>query len=82
MKALLVILGILIIAAIAIYYWGDYGTEPMDEVVVCTADAMMCPDGSYVGRVPPNCEFDTCPVVQSTSTAPTTTPTTTLPITQ
>jgi len=26
----------------------------------CTADAMQCPDGSYVGRTGPNCEFK-CP---------------------
>jgi hypothetical protein len=30
------------------------------EGVVCTADAMMCADGSYVGRTGPNCEF-VCP---------------------
>lgn len=28
--------------------------------VVCTMDAMQCPDGSYVGRTGPNCEF-VCP---------------------
>lgn len=28
----------------------------------CTLDAMMCPDGSYVGRTGPNCSFATCPV--------------------
>lgn len=27
----------------------------------CTADAKLCPDGSSVGRVPPNCEFTPCP---------------------
>ncbi|MAZ30427.1 hypothetical protein CL655_04080 [bacterium] len=30
------------------------------EPVACTADAMQCPDGSYVGRSGPNCEF-VCP---------------------
>lgn len=34
---------------------------PEDEMVACTMDAMMCPDGSYVGRVGPNCEFQACP---------------------
>ena len=29
----------------------------------CTADAMECPDGSYVGRVPPYCLFAPCPGV-------------------
>ncbi len=33
-----------------------------DEPVACTADAMMCPDGSYVGRVAPDCNFAMCPV--------------------
>lgn len=27
----------------------------------CTMDAMMCPDGSAVGRQGPNCEFAPCP---------------------
>ncbi|MEI6058714.1 MAG: hypothetical protein WCP89_02990, partial [archaeon] len=26
-------------------------------------DAKLCPDGSYVGRVPPSCAFATCPVI-------------------
>lgn len=34
--------------------------------VVCTQDAQQCPDGSYVNRVPPNCEFAPCPDVTST----------------
>lgn len=29
--------------------------------VACTMDAKMCPDGSYVGRTPPKCEFAACP---------------------
>ena len=29
--------------------------------VVCILDAKQCPDGSYVGRVPPSCEFAQCP---------------------
>ncbi len=28
--------------------------------VICTMDAMACPDGTYVGRSGPNCEFK-CP---------------------
>jgi len=31
------------------------------DIVACTADAKLCPDGSAVGRVPPNCEFAPCP---------------------
>jgi hypothetical protein len=35
---------------------------PEDDAVACTMDAMECPDGSFVGRVPPTCEFAACPV--------------------
>ena len=35
---------------------------PKDDEVFCTADAMQCPDGSYVGRSGPKCEFDLCPM--------------------
>jgi hypothetical protein len=33
-----------------------------DDGVVCTMEAMLCPDGSYVGRSGPKCEFDICPI--------------------
>lgn len=33
---------------------------PAPEVTMCTADAMLCPDGSYVGRTGETCEF-VCP---------------------
>lgn len=29
--------------------------------IVCTMDARACPDGSYVGRVAPSCDFALCP---------------------
>jgi hypothetical protein len=32
-----------------------------EEPVACTLDAKLCPDGSYVGRIAPNCEFAPCP---------------------
>ena len=32
-----------------------------DDIVACTQEAMECPDGSYVGRSGPNCEFSPCP---------------------
>ncbi|MEK7568003.1 MAG: hypothetical protein AAB513_03740 [Patescibacteria group bacterium] len=31
-----------------------------NENIACTMDAKMCPDGSYVGRTAPNCEFAKC----------------------
>ncbi len=40
--------------------------------VACTMDAKICPDGSYVGRVAPDCQFAACPapVVPGGSPAP------------
>ena len=35
--------------------------NPDEEQVACTMDAKLCPDGSYVGRSGPNCEFAPCP---------------------
>lgn len=48
--------------------------SPIDEIpdedgtFACTMDAMMCPDGSYVGRTGPLCEF-VCPTVASSTSA-------------
>lgn len=37
-------------------------TNPTDtEPVMCTMEAKLCPDGSYVGRSGPKCEFAACP---------------------
>lgn len=40
----------------------DYGAgaPSNNEPVACTADAKQCPDGSFVSRVAPNCEFAEC----------------------
>ena len=41
--------------------------NPVDDgVVFCTEDAKICPDGSAVGRVPPDCEFELCSINLST----------------
>ncbi len=37
------------------------------EPVACTMEAKLCPDGSYVGRQGPKCEFAPCPVVKDFS---------------
>ncbi|HVW66256.1 MAG TPA: hypothetical protein VHA78_00830 [Candidatus Peribacteraceae bacterium] len=49
-------------------------TTPPDNTtgsgnVACTMEAKLCPDGSYVGRVPPSCNFAPCPGTSSGSTA-------------
>ncbi len=34
--------------------------DTSDEDISCTEDAKVCPDGSWVGRMHPNCEFAPC----------------------
>lgn len=38
---------------------------PTTAPVSCTLDAKICPDGTAVGRVAPNCEFEKCPTTAS-----------------
>jgi hypothetical protein len=40
---------------------GGGDTPPNDLPTACTLDAKQCPDGSYVGRTGPKCEFQACP---------------------
>jgi hypothetical protein len=64
------IVAILAVGAYFIFSGGDSAdvtdvtatSTVMDNggTTICTMDARMCPDGSYVGRTGPNCEF-VCP---------------------
>ncbi|MFH0712611.1 MAG: GerMN domain-containing protein [Candidatus Jorgensenbacteria bacterium] len=58
-KAVYIILAILVVAFGVWYFWP--AGEPDGALIFCTMDAKLCPDGSYVGRVGPNCEFAPCP---------------------
>jgi Immunoglobulin-like domain of bacterial spore germination len=58
-KAMYIFLAIALIAGVARYFISS-DVPVVPEPVACTMDAMMCPDGSYVGRTGPNCEF-VCP---------------------
>lgn len=40
---------------------GDTPVQSPDDTVMCTMDAKMCSDGSFVGRVAPSCAFAPCP---------------------
>lgn len=72
---------VLLVLILGAAYWSTRAfppielTPPIDltpnqnQGIACTMDAKMCPDGSYVGRSGPNCEFAACPDVgNSTST--------------
>ena len=41
--------------------------EQPTEPKACTMEAKLCPDGSYVSRTGPNCEFAKCPGETQTS---------------
>ena len=65
----LLILSMAIVISLAVYVYLQ-NKLPSDEggltkPVACTEEAMQCPDGSYVGRTGPNCEF-VCPVATDT----------------
>ncbi len=42
---------------------GEAVLPPLDgeDLVACTMEAKICSDGSAVGRVAPDCEFEKCP---------------------
>src|SRR3990172_2909204 len=58
----------LIIGLLLLLGLGTWWLWNSRQPTACTADAMQCPDGSYVGRVPPKCEFAPCEGVSGTVT--------------
>ncbi|MEK7518210.1 MAG: PsbP-related protein [Patescibacteria group bacterium] len=69
-KTFIIVLIILLISAVGAggYFLGARKSAPPQEVA-CTLDALLCPDGSSVGRIPPTCEFAPCPTAASDETA-------------
>ncbi len=53
-------IGALIVLSIGVFVVVFRPIHSLDQTV-CTADAMLCPDGSYVGRSGPQCQFEQCP---------------------
>ena len=64
-KGLQIILWIFVVTVLLAGGYILYAQNKIPEMVACTADAKLCPDGSSVGRIGPNCEFVECPVVKS-----------------
>lgn len=66
----LLTLGLIVIFFTVIYFslpWGQtiqaraVRHQRPPQAVACTMDAKECPDGSYVGRVAPRCDWAPCP---------------------
>lgn len=56
---------VLLAVVVAAVVWKERSNAPAmsdPQPVACTMEAMVCPDGSSVGRVGPNCDFAACPV--------------------
>ncbi|MES2470847.1 MAG: hypothetical protein V4526_01275 [Patescibacteria group bacterium] len=79
MKRILIIAGLIV--AVGVVMWLAYlnserrtsVSNPTPEIATtteqvwaCNADAMMCPDGSSVGRTGPTCTFQACPSPDAT----------------
>jgi len=61
-KKFVIILTVFLIASMGfIIAKEEISTNVKDELIACTMDVKMCPDGSYVGRIAPDCEFAPCP---------------------
>ncbi len=56
-KIVLVLGGLIILLIISVFYF--YKFKPVN--IFCTLDAKECPDGTFVSRVAPKCEFAPCP---------------------
>lgn len=59
MKKVIIIIIIIIVAWFVIRF--IINSSEKEEPVACTMDAKLCPDGSYVSRIPPECNFAPCP---------------------
>src|SRR4051812_25277117 len=44
-----------------------YAVAPAPGAVACSMEAKACPDGSYVSRSGPHCEFAPCPAGKATT---------------
>lgn len=51
----------LFVGYLAFASWQGLWPFAMEQQQACTQEVKLCPDGSYVGRTGPNCEFAECP---------------------
>lgn len=62
MKKVLIILLAILILGTAYVFWKTKKTNiDLPNNTACTEEALMCPDGSGVGRTGPECKFSPCP---------------------
>jgi hypothetical protein len=59
-KTLIILIILVVLAGVWLGLKFLIGESPI-EPIACTQDAKLCPDGSYVARIPPECDFAPCP---------------------
>ncbi|MEK7579567.1 MAG: hypothetical protein AAB460_03505 [Patescibacteria group bacterium] len=57
----IVVIIIIIVGLVAVFAKPNVLAPNGNNEIACTMDAKICPDGTAVGRVGPNCEFAPCP---------------------
>lgn len=62
-KPMLGLFIVVLLIAVAIVVFGSYGLKVArnEGRIACTEEAKICPDGTAVGRIGPDCEFAPCP---------------------
>jgi len=66
-NALYLVIGLMVASFLILIGYAIYGSQLRNMPLqpgpgaICTMEAKQCPDGSYVGRQGPNCEFAACP---------------------
>jgi len=66
--AIIVVVCFTAVIAMGLYLIYDnslFVREQEKSEVFCTQDVKICPDGSFIGRTGPNCEFTSCPIIEA-----------------
>lgn len=61
MTKIAIVIGIFVLIVGVVFAISQFIKNSEPEPIACTLEARLCPDGSYVGRTGPNCEFAECP---------------------
>lgn len=62
----IILISVSVVVMIVVFVWGivvyeSKSSKNSQKNQPCTQEAKVCPDGSAVGRMGPNCEFGPCP---------------------
>jgi len=61
MKKFFLIIILIFLLGLLTYFYFPKQNQLENKEVFCSQDVKLCSDGSYVSRIPPNCDFNKCP---------------------